>query len=102
MRSLLSVLLMGVPVTLILALVGLTHGLLEGSQERQRNTGADIIIRASTASGVVNFSGAPIPEKVAAKIEEQPHVKAAVGVLNHSIDPPLVMTGVDTATFDRM
>ena len=102
MRSLLSVLLMGVPVTLILALVGLTHGLLEGSQERQRNTGADIIIRASTASGVVNFSGAPIPEKVTGKIEEQPHVKTAVGVLNHSIDPPLVITGVDTANFDRM
>jgi putative ABC transport system permease protein len=102
MRSLLSVLLMGVPVTLILALVGLTQGLLDGSQERQRNTGADIIIRASTVSGAVNFSGAPIPEKVAAKIEEQPHVQSAVGVLNHSIDPPLVITGVDPVRFARM
>ena len=102
MRSLLSVLLMGVPVTLILALVGLTQGLLGDSQERQRNTGADIIIRASTASGVVNFSGASIPTKIVDKIEQQPHVKTAVGVLNHSIDPPLVITGVDTAKFDRM
>jgi putative ABC transport system permease protein len=102
MRSLLSVLLMGVPVTLILALVGLTQGLLQDSQRRQENTGADIIIRASTASGVVNYSGATIPEAVAAKLEEQPHVKVAVGVLNHSIDPPLVMTGVDLASFDRM
>jgi len=102
MRSLLSVMLMGVPVTLILALVGLTQGLLQDSQRRQQNTGADIIIRASTASGVVNFSGAPIPEKVVAKIEEQPHVKLAVGVLNHSIDPPLVVTGVDLPRFDRM
>ena len=50
MRSLLSVMLMAVPVTLILALVGLTQGLLQDSQRRQQNTGADIIIRASTAS----------------------------------------------------
>jgi len=102
MRSLLSILLMGVPVTLILALVGLTQGLLQDSQRRQQNTGADIIIRGSTASGVVSFSGAPIPEKVAARIEQLPHVKLAVGVLNHSIDPPLVITGVDLARFDRM
>ncbi len=39
---------------------------------------------------------------MAAKIEEQPHVRLAVGVLNHSIDPPLVITGVDLAQFDRM
>jgi putative ABC transport system permease protein len=102
MLTLFSVLLMGIPVTLILALVGLTQGLLQDSQRRQQGTGADIIIRASTASGVVSFSSATIPEKVAAKIEEQPHVKLEVGVLNHSIDPPLVITGVDLAQFDRM
>jgi putative ABC transport system permease protein len=102
MRTLLSVMLMGVPVTLILALVGLTQGLLQDSQRRQQNTGADIIIRGSTASGVVNFSGASIPEKVVNKIEEQPHVQLAVGVINHSIDPPLVITGVDLPKFDRM
>jgi putative ABC transport system permease protein len=102
MLTLFSVLLMGIPVTLILALVGLTQGLLQDSQRRQQGTGADIIIRASTASGVVSFSSATIPEKVAAKIEEQPHVRLAVGVLNHSIDPPLVITGVDLAQFDRM
>jgi putative ABC transport system permease protein len=100
--TLFSILLMAVPVTLILALVGLTQGLLLDSQRRQQNTGADIIIRGSTASGVVSFSGAPIPEKVVGKIEEQPHVKMAVGVLNHSIDPPLVITGVDLPQFDRM
>jgi len=102
MLSLLSTLAMAIPVTLILALVGLTQGLLEDSQERQRNTGADIIIRASTASGVVNFSGASIPEEVVAKLQGLPHVRVAVGVLNHSIDPPLVITGVDMAQFNRM
>ena len=36
MRSLLSILLIGVPVTLILSLVGLSHGMLEDSQRRRR------------------------------------------------------------------
>ena len=38
MRSLLSILLIGVPVTLILSLVGLSHGMLEDSQRRTRGT----------------------------------------------------------------
>ena len=39
MRSLLSILLIGVPVTLILTLVGLTQGMLTDSQNRQRGVG---------------------------------------------------------------
>ena len=45
MRSLLSILLIGVPVTLILCLVGLSHGMLEDSQRRARGIGADIMVR---------------------------------------------------------
>ena len=45
MRSLLSILLIGVPVTLILCLVGLSHGFLEDSQRRTRGIGADVIVR---------------------------------------------------------
>ena len=50
MRSLLSILLIGVPVTLILTLVGLSHGMLEDSQSRARGVGADIVVRGSAAS----------------------------------------------------
>ena len=39
MRSLLSFLLIGVPVTLILTLVGLSHGMLADSERRARGTG---------------------------------------------------------------
>jgi putative ABC transport system permease protein len=76
--------------------------LSEESQRRQAGVGADIIIRGSTASSVISFSGASIPEGVVAKIEQQPHVKMAVGVINHSLDFPLVATGVDLARFTAM
>jgi hypothetical protein len=45
MRSLLSMFLIAVPVTLILCLVGLSRGMLADSARRARGIGADIIVR---------------------------------------------------------
>ena len=39
MRSLLSILLIGVPVTLILCLVGLSYGMIQDTQNRTRGIG---------------------------------------------------------------
>ena len=50
MRSLLSILLIGVPVTLILCLVGLSHGFIKDSQKRARGVGAEIMIRPKSSS----------------------------------------------------
>jgi putative ABC transport system permease protein len=102
LRSLLSMLLISVSVALILTLVGLSFGMSEESQHRQSGVGADIIIRGSTASSVISFSPASIPEAAVVKIEQQPHVKMAIGVINHSLDFPLVATGVDLAKFTAL
>jgi putative ABC transport system permease protein len=102
LRSLLSMLLISVSVALILTLVGLSFGMSEESQHRQAGVGADIIVRGSTAASVISFSSATIPEGAVAKIEEQPHVKMAIGVVNQSLDFPLVATGVDLAKFTAM
>ncbi len=45
LRTLLSVLLIAIPVTLILTLVGLSRGMLDESKERARGVGADIMVR---------------------------------------------------------
>jgi putative ABC transport system permease protein len=102
MRSLLSILLIGVPVTLILCLIGLSRGLLEDSQSRARGIGADVIVRSSTASSAISFSAATIPEAVIRKVEEQPHVKLALGVIVHPVETVLNIMGIDLETFDRM
>lgn len=102
MRSLLSLLLMGVPVTLILALVGLTQGMLQDARERQRGVGADVVVHGTAATSAVAFTGAPLPEGYVDVIEKQPHVKLAMGVLNHNIDLPLVIFGIDIKKFDQM
>jgi len=102
LRSLLSILLIGVPVTLILTLVGLTQGMLSEAQNRQRGVGADIIIRGSGVQSVTSFSGYTIPVGMVGKVQQQPHVKLAMGVINHSIEPLLLLTGMDMAKFNRM
>jgi putative ABC transport system permease protein len=98
----LSTMLIAVSVALILTLAGLSFGMSEESQRRQSGIGADIAIRGSTASSVISFNSASIPEGVVAKIQQQPHVKMALGMMSHSIDFPLYATGVDLARFDAM
>ncbi len=102
MRSLLSILLIGVPVTLILSLVGVSHGLSEDSQNRARGIGADVVMRGSGATTVASFSSASIDEGYEAFLEKQPHVSLAMGVIVHSVDFPLNMMGVDLAKFNAM
>jgi putative ABC transport system permease protein len=102
MRSLLTILLIGVPVTLILTLVGLTQGMLSEAQNRQRGVGADIIIRGSTVQAVTSASPTTIPARLVDKIQEQPHVKLAMGVINDRIELILALTGLDMEKFNQM
>jgi putative ABC transport system permease protein len=99
--SLLSTLLIGVSVMLILTLVGLSFGMSEDSQRRQAGTGADLIILGSSGASVLTGHSATISEKLVQKLEEQPHIKAALGVMTHSIELPLVATGVDLEQLQR-
>jgi putative ABC transport system permease protein len=102
MRSLLSILLIGVPVTLILCLVGLSHGFIEDSQKRQRGIGADILMRPKTSS-FLSLNGAPIPSEMVAFLAKQPHVKMATGVVNVTVEGiTLGATGINYEEFTQM
>jgi putative ABC transport system permease protein len=101
MRSLLSILLIGVPVTLILCLVGLSHGFLEDNLRRTRGIGADVIVRPK-GSTVLTLSGG-ISDKIVDWLGKQPHVKMAVGAVNQPVQGvTLGATGIDLNQFDRM
>jgi putative ABC transport system permease protein len=102
MRSLLSILLIGVPVTLILSLVGLSEGLLQDSQTRARGIGADIIIRGSNVTSAIAVSGATLREGIVDFVRKQPHVTMAMGVISHLLDLPLNIMGVDLEQFNQM
>jgi putative ABC transport system permease protein len=102
MRSLLSILLIGVPVTLILCLVGLSHGFIEDSQKRQRGSGADILMRPKSSS-YLSLSGAPIPEQMVGYVAKQAHVKMATGVYSVVVEGvTLFATGINYVEFTQM
>ena len=100
-RSFLSILLIGVPVTLILSLVGISHGLMEDSQRRTRAIGADIIVRSPT-SNLLSTGGA-MPQAVAGALRLVPHVQMTMGVLNVAVEGVLMgAIGVDVDEVNRM
>jgi len=101
MRSLLSMFLIAVPVTLILCLVGLSRGMLDDSARRARGIGADIIIRPPQTS-VLTLSGAPILEKLVEVIRQKPHVALAIGMIVHPVTSVTFVSGIDLAGFNRM
>jgi len=102
MRSLLSILLIGVPVTLILTLVGLTQGMLSDAQTRQRGVGADVMIRGSQVKSLTNASGITIPAAMVDLVQRQQHVKLAMGVINDRVEVIMLLTGIDVAKFNQM
>src|ERR1017187_1263315 len=95
MRSLLSILLIAVPVTLILTLVGMTEGMLDDARQRYRGSGADIVVRGSSATAISTFSSAALDLRYVPVVARQPHVAVATGVYAHNIDPPLILMGID-------
>jgi len=102
MPTLLSVFLIGVPVTLILILVGLSDGLINDSQRRANGVGADVIVRPPN-SNIMSFSGSTIPEQLVPKLAAYPHVAMATGTVNQSAGGLFeTVTGIDYASFEKM
>lgn len=99
-RTLLSALAVGVQVTMILTLVGISRGMLEDQAERARGMGADISIRppGSSAIGLTgNFDARILPF-----VTRQPHVALATGVLIAPTGPLTSITGLDFPAFAKM
>ncbi len=100
-RTALGVVAIGVEVTMMLTLVGLSRGMLEDSQRRARGVGADIWVRASGAS-VMSLSSAPMPEAILRFFEKQPHITVATGTLTQTFRGIDSITGIDLEKFNRM
>jgi putative ABC transport system permease protein len=101
-RTLLSVLAIAVEVTMILTLVGVSHGTLDSTANRARGVGADIVIRPPNSSVMSSLNSAPISEKYVAWLQSQPHVTVATGTAIQSLTFPDSITGIDFPSFNKM
>jgi len=80
-RTIVSVLAVGVEVALVILIVGLTSGLLQETAKRIEGIGADIMLQPPAASVFLAFSGAPMPIKIADKVRDIKYVQAVAPVL---------------------
>ena len=101
LRTFLSVLAIGVEVTMILTLVGVSYGTLDASARRARGIGADVFVRPPGTS-VLGLSSAPLSEKVVGALGSKPGVVLATGTMVQSIGGFSTIQGVDFPAIDKM
>ncbi len=100
-RTLLSIVAISIQVTLVLALVGLSRGMLNDQARRAKGVGADILVRPPGSA--LLFSGGQMLDRIVpAVVDKVPHVKVATGVLTYGTDLFNYVTGIDLAAFDAM
>ena len=100
-RTILSVLAIAVEVSMILTLVGVSYGTLDGTARRARGVGADIMIRPP-GSSIVGLSTAPMSDKLVDFVAQRPHVAIATGIAIQPLSGFDSVTGLDLDQFSKM
>src|SRR5579862_2519965 len=80
-RTIVSVIAVGVEVALVILIVGLTSGLLQETAKRIEGIGADIMLQPPSASVFLAFSGAPMTIKIGDKLRDLRYVQSVAPVL---------------------
>jgi putative ABC transport system permease protein len=102
-RSFIAMSAIALEVTMILLVVALFYGLLNGSKESQLGVGADLMVTPPGASAIIGLSGAPISIKVGDVLRRVPHVVAAVpAIWWFTQKPPEIIYGIDVASYDTL
>jgi putative ABC transport system permease protein len=104
LRTLVGVLAVGIEVTLVLLVVGLTHGILHEVGKRIEGVGADVMVQPPSSSVFLAFSGAPMPIALGKRLAQLPKTKAVAPVLlqlssSGGLD---IIYGIDPASFQAV
>jgi putative ABC transport system permease protein len=100
-RTVLSILAIAVEVTMILTLVGVSYGTLDGTARRACGVGADIMIRPP-GSAVLSLTTAPMSDKLLDFVQKQPHVAMVTGTAVDPLGGFDSVTGLDIDQFSKM
>ena len=102
-RSFIAMSAIALEVTMILLVVALFYGLLNGSKESQMGVGADLMVMPPGATSIIGMSGAPISIKVGDVLRKVPHVTAAVPVIWDFTQKPLeIIYGIDLDSYNQL
>ena len=102
-RSLVSMSAIALEVTMILLVVALFYGLLNGSKESQLGVGWDLTVTPPGSSALIGLSGAPMSIKVGDVLRRVPHVVVAAPVIWWFSQKPLeVVHGIDVESYEKL
>jgi putative ABC transport system permease protein len=102
-RSVITASAVALEVAMILLVVALFYGLLNGSKESQRDIGWDLTVNPPGASSLIGMSGAPISIKVGGVIQRIPHVAVVAPVVWSFSQKPLeIIHGIDLESYQRL
>ncbi len=102
-RSIVTMSAVALEITMILMVVGLFYGLLNGSKQSQAGVGADLLVTPPGAANLIGVTGAPISVKVGDILRKIPHVTDAAPVIWAFSQKPLEIDyGIDLASYDRL
>ena len=104
LRSGISILAVAIEVAMILSIVGIMLGQINGARNQTVGIGADLIVRPPNESFLTGVSGAPVPAKIAEVLRRLPHVMAASPVIQHLSVGSAVETvwGIDYPSFNAL
>jgi putative ABC transport system permease protein len=103
-RSAISVLAVAIEVVMILSIVAIMVGQVNGAASQTGGVGADIIVRPPNASFLSAVGGAPVPAKIAGVLAKLPHVAVAAPVIaNFSMGNALqTIWGIDFDSYNAL
>jgi putative ABC transport system permease protein len=102
-RSFIATSAIALEVVMILMVVALFYGLLNGSKESQLGVGADLMVMPPGSAGLIGMSGAPISVKVGDVLRKVPHIVTAVPVIWWFTQKPVeIIYGIDLASYDSL
>ncbi len=80
LRSIISALAVAIEVIMILSIVGIMYGMLNGNREQQVGTGYDMIARPAQGSAILATSSASASVRIAEVLRTLPHVEVVAPV----------------------
>ena len=80
-RTVISIIAVALEVSMVLLVVGMTHGLLNEAAKRVEGVGADVMVQPPGASFLLGLTSAPMTIKFGNLLASLPHVKAVTPVL---------------------
>jgi putative ABC transport system permease protein len=103
-RTIVSVLAVGIEVGMVLLVVGLTTGMLNEAAKRVEGVGADVMVQPPGASFFLGITTAPMPIKLGDRLKELDHVQAVTAVLLQfdTTSGLNLVYGIDTKSFDQV